>query len=151
MQARRAGQAWIYELNRAHLAAVHVVALAGLRRALVERVGDVMSGWSITPEYPALFGSAAKGGMRVDSDIDMLVVRPDATDLDNAAWRHDIDALASAVPAWTGNDAQILELTASEVAAARRKKSERVLQDIANDGITLFGPDRYLRRDGKRH
>jgi predicted nucleotidyltransferase len=150
VRATRAGQAWIFELNRAHLAAEHVVALAGLRRALVEKAGDAISGWSTTPEYAALFGSAAKGGMRVDSDIDLFVVRPDATDIDDAAWRHDLDALASAVSAWTGNDTQILEFSASEVAAARRKKSDRVLRDIADEGITLFGTDRYLHRKANK-
>lgn len=147
--AVRAGQAWLYELNREHLAAEHVVALARLRGVLVEKVGDEIARWSITPEYSALFGSAAKGGMRVDSDIDIFVVRPDATDADDATWRHDLDALASSVASWTGNDAQILEFSAGEVATARREKSERVLRDIADDGITLFGPDRYLHRNTK--
>ena len=147
--ATRAGQAWIYELNREHLAAEHIVALTRLRQSLVERVGDEISRWSIKPKYVALFGSAAKGGMRVDSDIDVLVVRPDETDADDAAWRHDLDTLAASVASWTGNDAQILEFSAGEVATARRKKSERVLRDIAEDGITLFGPDRYLHRNAK--
>lgn len=149
VRATRAGQAWIYVLNREHLAAEHVVGLARLRHALVDKMGDAISGWAIAPEYAALFGSAAKGGMGVDSDIDLLVIRPDATDTDDAAWRHDLDALASSVAAWTGNDTQILEFTASEVDAARRTKSERVLRDIADDGITLFGPDRYLHRNAK--
>ena len=149
VRATRAGQAWLYELNRDHLAAVHVVALARLRRVLVEKVGDEISRWSIRPEYAALFGSAAKAGMRVDSDIDILAVRPDATDADDAAWRHNLDTLAASVASWTGNDAQILEFSAGEVATARRKKSERVLRDIADDGITLFGPDRYLHRNAK--
>ena len=147
--ATRAGQAWIYELNREHLAAEHIVALTRLRQSLIEAVGDAISRWSVKPQYAALFGSAAKGGMRVFSDIDILVVRPDATDADDAAWRHDLDGLASSVASWTGNDAQILEFSAGEVATARRKKSERVLRDIAVDGITLFGPDRYLYRDAK--
>ena len=49
VRATRAGQAWLYELNREHLAAVHVVALTRLRRVLVEKVGDEISRWSTKP------------------------------------------------------------------------------------------------------
>lgn len=150
VRATRAGQAWLYELNREHLAAPHIVALAGLRGALVDRIGEAMASWSSPPEYAALFGSAATGGMRTDSDIDLFVVRADSVDLDDETWRLQLDALASAVAAWAGNDAQILEYSAAEVANARRSRSERVLRDVAEDGITVFGPARYLQRVGSR-
>lgn len=150
VRATRAGQAWLYELNREHLAAPHVVALAGLRGALVDRIGEAMASWSTPPDYAALFGSAATGGMRTDSDIDLLVVRVDSVDLDDETWRVQLDELASDVAAWTGNDAQILEYSAAEVVRARRIRSERVLRDIAEDGITVFGPDRYLQRAGSQ-
>jgi hypothetical protein len=150
VRATRAGQAWLYELNREHLAAPQVVALAGLRSALASRIGEVMASWSTPPKYAALFGSAATGGMRTDSDIDLLVVRPDAVDPDDEGWRSDLDELAAAVAAWTGNDAQILQYSASEVAKAQRTKSERVLRDIADEGITVFGSERYLQRTGSR-
>lgn len=150
VRASRAGQAWLYELNRQHLAAPHVVALAELRRALVDRIGEAIAAWSTPPEYAALFGSAATRGMRPDSDIDLLFVRADLLDPDDETWRRHLDELASAVAAWTGNDAQILEYSATEIAEAQRSKAERVLRDIAEKGITVFGQERYLQRAGSR-
>lgn len=150
VRATRAGQAWLYELNRQHLAAPHVVALAEFRRALVDRIGEAIAAWSTQPEYAALFGSAATGGMRPDSDIDLLIVRPDHLDPDDETWRGHLDELAAAIAAWTGNDAQILEYGATEVVKAQRRKSERVLRDVADQGITVFGPERYLQRAGSR-
>jgi hypothetical protein len=150
VRATRAGQAWLYELNRQHLAAPYVAALAELRGALVDRIGEAIATWSAPPEYAALFGSAATGGMRPGSDIDLFAVRPDHLDPDDETWRRHLDELASSVASWTGNDAQILEYSATEVANAQREKSERVLRDIAEDGITVFGPERYLQRARSR-
>lgn len=150
VRATRAGQAWLYELNRAHLAAPHVVALTGLRSALISRIREALAHWSSPPEYAALFGSAATGGMRTDSDIDLFIVRPDTTEPDDETWRTHLDEVASAVAAWTGNDAQILEYSATEVATAQRTGFERVLRDIAEHGIAVYGPERYLQRTQAR-
>lgn len=146
VRSTRAGQAWLHELNREHLAAGYVVALAGLRGALIERIAAAMTRWSRPPDYAALFGSAATGGMRIESDVDLFVVRPDAVDLDDEPWRTQLDELAASVASWTGNDAQILEYSAGEVARGVRTKGERVLRDIAAKGIPVFGSERYLQR-----
>ena len=82
VNARRAGEADLYSLNRHHLAAPHIVALAGLRHELLERVRAELAGWQEAPVFAALFGSAATGRMRLDSDIDLLVVRPKSVDID---------------------------------------------------------------------
>lgn len=151
VRSTRAGQAWLHALNREHLAARYVVALANLRTALIERIESAVAGWSRLPEFAALFGSAATGGMRTESDIDIFVVRPDAVDLDDETWRAQLVELASSVASWTGNDAQILEYSAGEVARGMRRKGERVLRDIAAKGIPVFGPERYLQRARTEH
>ncbi|MBK5221731.1 MAG: nucleotidyltransferase domain-containing protein [Acidimicrobiia bacterium] len=148
--ATRAGQAWEYELNRTHLAAGHVESLARLRGALIDGIHDALAAWTTGPEYAALFGTVAVGPMRVDSDIDIFIVRPDGVDPEDDEWRNDLDELISAVASWTGNDAQILEFSSTEVTAALGADSERVLRDIRDEGITLFGHERYLQRATRR-
>ena len=140
----RVGAADRYELNREHLAAPHIEALANLRNELLERIGAEIDAWHPTAEYTAMFGSAARGDMRVDSDIDLFVVRPNPVAPDDDRWRAQVDALTRHVTAWTGNDTRVLELPADEI---RRRTNAAIVREVAKDGITLSGPESYLRRE----
>jgi predicted nucleotidyltransferase len=140
---RRAGRAGLYQLNRDHLAAAAVIDLASLKDQLLARCRERLASWQLPARYVALFGSAAHGHMHLDSDLDILVVRPDRVDADADVWRRQLSTLASDLHAWTGNEARILELADSE-AAAGVAAGERVLLDIASGGIHLAGPLRYL-------
>lgn len=142
---RVAGRAGLYQLNREHLAASAIRALAGQRDELLGRLRDQIAAWRSRPDYAALFGSAARGSMGVDSDIDLFVVRPDETDPDDPAWRDQLDKLARDVTAWTGNDTRVLEYAASECTIGIRD-GDAVLADIARDGIDLSGSAALLRR-----
>ena len=142
--AERVGQAWVYRLNRDHLAAPHVTALADLRRTLLERIADEVDHWSPAAELVLLFGSAATGTMRADSDIDLFVARPDAVDVDHPAWNRQVHLLQDHVTTWTGNDARVLELSLTETLDEFASGS-RVLADIAEHGIGLGGRARSLR------
>ena len=124
VEHRRAGNAVLYQLNRAHLAAPAVITLASLRDELVSRLRAEIDAWQVRCEYAALFGSAARGEMRPDSDIDLFVVRPKRIVADDERWREQLIALSHDVAEWTGNDVRILEYSTDEVgreaAAARR-------------------------------
>ncbi len=143
VNARRAGKADLYSLNRRHLAAPYIVALAGLRHELLERIRGELAGWQEAPIFAALFGSAATGRMRPDSDIDLLVVRPKSVDIEGAEWRRQLESLSTAVTAWTGNDTRLLELDEDEVRRGL-EGGERVLADIRDDGVVLYGRAAYL-------
>jgi hypothetical protein len=97
----------LYAANRAHLAWPAIEALAGIRGELLGRVRDVVAGWSIQPLHVSLFGSAARRDGDASSDIDLLVVRPDAVP-DDEAWDDQVDGLRADVRDWTGNRCQIL-------------------------------------------
>jgi predicted nucleotidyltransferase len=145
VEARRPSRTIYYRLNRAHLGAEAVVALAGLRSRLIGRLRERIAAWDPRPELAALFGSAATGTMRPDSDIDVFVVRPPGVDADHEGWRNQLELLTDDVAAWTGNDVRVLEYGADEVVAARRD-GDVVLDDIATVGIALHGQLTYLRR-----
>lgn len=141
--SRRAGPADLYRLNRAHLAAPYVEALANLRAELLGRLRSEIADWEVRPAFAALFGSAARGGMRLDSDIDILVVRTTDIDPDRVTWRTQLDDLASHVTAWTGNDGRVLELEDREVADGLAA-GDALLTAIRDEGVPLYGSPTYL-------
>ena len=147
--ARRAGKADLYSLNRHHLAAPYIVALAGLRHELLARIRAELAGWQEAPIFAALFGSAATGRMRPDSDIDLLIVRPKSVDIEGAQWRRQLEGLSTEVTAWTGNDTRLLELDEDEVQRGL-EGGERVLADVRDEGVVLYGEAAYLRAGPRR-
>lgn len=142
---KRVGAASLYALNRQHLAAPYIEALAQLRSELFQRITQEVESWTTLPEYVALFGSAARGDMRPDSDIDLVIVRPDPIDPDDEQWQQQLEQLTHHVTEWTGNDTRPLEFAASEVSVGLAA-GQRILNEIRANGIVLFGPRSYLRK-----
>lgn len=140
LSAERIGPAFAYRLNRTHLAAEPILALAGLRTTFLTRLERLLSAWAQPPAYAAVFGSAGRGTMRPDSDIDLLLVRPDSRD---DVWDTQLEDLVTAVSSWTGNDLRPLVYTLIELDAAR---GEPVLLDILEGGITVAGDRSWLKR-----
>lgn len=143
--AETVGASTVYRLNRAHLAAPHIEAIAQLRGELLTRLRARLDGWEIRPAYAALFGSAARGDMQAGSDIDLFVVRPAGVDPDDADWLDQVHTLVRDVAIWTGNDVRPVELAEDEALTAARDK-RGVVADVAADGIHLAGPSGFLRR-----
>lgn len=137
-----AGSAYLYRLSLAHLAAEPIRALAQMRQTLLTRLEHRLGSWVPAPVYGAVFGSAARGTMRTESDIDLLLVRPDECDRDR--WDDLVALLAADVTAWTGNDTRVLEFSESEVLSAAREQS--VLSDVVDHGLTVYGTEAWLRR-----
>jgi hypothetical protein len=138
------GPSYTYRLNRDHLAAPHIVALAGLYREFLDRLRSRLAQWDPPPVYAALFGSAVRGDMRLDSDIDLFVVRPDDVDMEDDQWWSQLSSLTSDMTRWTGNDARPLECT-HEIVRRGMRRGEPVFQAILNEGVHLTGPSDYLR------
>jgi predicted nucleotidyltransferase len=130
-----------YQLNGEHLAASAVRELAQLRSVLLRRLTTEVERWSATPVYGALFGSAARGQMTEESDIDLLLIRSD--DVDPDGWETQVQQLAADVRRWTGNPAEVLQFTQSQV---REHQIDAVLHAVAQDGLTFIGPPTWLRR-----
>ena len=152
VHSEQVGRAFIYRLNRDHVAAPHVVALAEAGQTLVQRMRELLASWATPPDYAALFGSAATGKMATSSDLDVLIVRPTTVAADGEAdWHDQVDDFARACTRWTGNDTRVLELSAAEV--RNGAATDRVLRAMARDGILLRGPtsnlSRYLRTTRK--
>ena len=142
------GRAYTYRLNRDHVTAPHVIGLAEAGQEVVRRMRRHIESWLMPCEYAALFGSAATGMMTESSDLDVLIVRPDAIDIEvDVQWHEQLDTFAAASTSWTGNDTQILEMSASEV--EHGAQTERVLLEIARDGVALSGAPAYISHKGR--
>jgi hypothetical protein len=144
VQVAVAGPSKLYTLNRDHLAAQHIVALARLREEFLDLLRQRLADWEIRPAYAALFGSAAGRDMRTDSDIDVFVVRPDSVASGDGDWAGQLQDLARDGSRWTGNDLRIFEMSEAEVKLGAGGH-DRVLSDIRDRGIRLVGPANYLR------
>jgi DNA-binding transcriptional ArsR family regulator len=139
-----AGAAQMYRLNRDHLAAPAVIALAGLREELLTRLRRELAGWKPPACYGALFGSTARGQERPDSDLDLFLLRPDGIGGDHPGWDAQVTALARTVTGWTGNDTRILQVGLDEIGDVAEPNG--VLDDVLRDGIQLTGSETVLRR-----
>lgn len=120
------GRAGIHRINDRHEAVAPLRLLASPLDMLTRVVTETASG----VEAVILFGSAARGEARADSDIDLAVVASEE-------WDGRV-ALADSVRARLGNDCDVLHLTPehfSEDAATR----EPVVAEILRDGVALLG------------
>lgn len=141
VHSERLGNAYGYHLNRHHLAADPIIALANLQSTLLSRLEDRLEHWTVPPKYAAVFGSVARGTMTAESDLDLLLVLPD--DAPRSIWDDQVEALAAVVTKWTGNDTRPLEYTVGELAAAH---DEPVLHDVLREGLTVAGSRAWLNR-----
>ncbi|MGA2454044.1 MAG: nucleotidyltransferase domain-containing protein [Solirubrobacteraceae bacterium] len=133
-------RAFLYALNRDHLAAPAVDILAGMREELLSRVRREFGEWQIAPVHVSLFGSAARGDGDTRSDIDLLVIRASDVDEDEPAWRAQIDGLSDQIQRWTGNYAGIVERTESQIARLSADELP-ILAELRSDAIVLSGSD----------
>ncbi|UUE28733.1 nucleotidyltransferase domain-containing protein (plasmid) [Rhodococcus qingshengii] len=133
------GRTNTYRLNTEHLAAEPIMALAQLNSTFLKRLEKHLNGWLTTLRYAAVFGSAATGRMKLESDIDLFLVRAADTGHDGKeAWEERVTELARLVTAWTGNDGRIVEYTEDEFRAAAAA-GEPLLRDVAKQGLTIAG------------
>lgn len=136
---QEAGRAWLYKLNREHLAAPAVETLATMRTRLLEQLRTAIQAWEIKPVHASLFGSAARGDGGTGSDIDLFLVRPEAVGEDDSSWVMQRDRLATRVRRWTGNHAGIAEVGKDELDHLR-KQAAPIVAELERDGIALHGP-----------
>src|SRR6266540_677087 len=94
LHAEEAGNAYLYTLNRDHLAAPALEQLADIRSELERRLRAEIAAWEIAPTHVSIFGSAARGDGDTRSDIDVFVVRPERVAEDDPRWRTQLDRLS---------------------------------------------------------
>lgn len=138
VRADEHGSAILYTANRTHLAWQALEALVGLRGHFLERLREAISTWTIAPLNSSLFGSAARRDGGAESDIDLLIVRPDTVSEGDEAWQAQIDALRDRVVAWTGNRCQTLDVDRVRLRAHVAAR-DPLVENWLRDEILLAG------------
>jgi predicted nucleotidyltransferase len=137
---QEAGRAFLFTLNRSHLAAGAVDILAGLRTELLKRMRDSIDAWEIAPPHVSLFGSAARSEGDTESDIDLFIVRPRGISEDDPRWRTQLEDLAMQIQSWTGNHAGVAEASEDEIERLLRDEPP-ILDELRADAIVLSGAE----------
>lgn len=133
----------LYRLNREHVATAHIEALTRVRDEIVEKIRQEVAGWRVAPTHAGLFGSFARGTADSDSDIDVLIVRPEAmVESEEETWLKQLDGLDRGIRMWTGNAAQIIDTTPATLGQMARDGDPLVDSWRAED-VPLYG-DRLL-------
>jgi hypothetical protein len=161
VKATEMGRNRVHELNRDHLAAPVAEVLAGMRPAMFDRIRGELGKWRPKPHYACVFGSAARGDGDASSDIDVLLIHgPFPGDpkpprqqrlrdslarkwsepmpvsaVEARRWPAQVDRLRARIHAWTGNAAQIVDLSWTEWLI--HKDDEGVFEEIRRDAIDV--------------
>jgi predicted nucleotidyltransferase len=133
------GDRAVYSLNRDHVLYPAVATLLGAGDELLRRLRVQFKSWDPAPITAALYGSAARRDGGPDSDIDLLIVRPElATVAERRAWDAQIDALRNEVERSTGNRCQITDRPLSAVRRLVAAK-EPIVDSWRAEAVPLAG------------
>lgn len=130
-------RAYLFTLNRDHIAAEAVELLMSLRGKLFGLIEKEIGGWEIAPLHASVFGSTARGDGGLDSDIDVLVVYPPGVSEDER-WRVQVDALRDQIEVWTGNEANLVEKSEEQLAGLVRQQRP-IVAELRSDAIVVAG------------
>lgn len=133
------GTAVYYTANRDHLAWPAIEAIVRLRTELIARLEQLIAAWAIQPLHASVFGSTARGDGDSASDIDLLLVRPDALrEADEAAWDEQVSELRRAVVRWTGNGCQAFQVDRARL-GEHVAANDPLVDAWLRDGVALAG------------
>lgn len=133
----QAGRSRMCRFNGEHLAANAIIDLVTLRQRIFRELENEILAWGIQPLHASLFGSAARGSGDTASDLDVLIVRPEA--VAENIW--DEQKFASGIRLMTkiGNHVSWFDISVAELKTAS-DAAEPILSRWKDEGIRLSGP-----------
>lgn len=105
---------------------------------MLDELGQLARGLPVPPVSIVVFGSFARREATVDSDIDVVVVRPSGVDEDDEQWADSIEQWRTDVRRLTGNPVEVLEVSSDE-AASRVAGRSQLWNEIRADGRVVHG------------
>ena len=108
-----------------------------MRGKLFERIEEAICDWDIAPVHASVFGSTARGDGDLDSDVDLLIVHPPGASGDER-WQAQVDELRDQIEAWTGNRANIVDRSETQLAELVRQQRP-IVAELRSDAIVIAG------------
>lgn len=138
VERRDIGTTALVRLSRDNEASKLIVALAQLTDTVLARLRDAAA--TITPRPCSLivFGSFVKGQARLDSDVDILAVRPSAVSEGDPAWTETLGKWSDLAARIVGNPVNLVVVSELEIPQLVRRDAS-VWGSVIRDGITLLG------------
>jgi predicted nucleotidyltransferase len=137
--ADRRGNATYYAANRDHLAWPAVEALVALGLALRTAIVQEVERLSIAPLHVSLFGSAARRDGDADSDIDLLIIKPDSA-ADTDQWNDELDRLRASILHVSGNRCQVFDMSLRRL-RQHIDAGDPLVAAWLRDGVLLAGSE----------
>lgn len=126
----------LYRVNRAHLLWSTVETAINALTEFRQRIRDLANESAPTGTVVVLYGSVERGDATADSDVDLLVVYPDEIP---ASLREDfVDELGRRVELWTGNPAQVIQITVGGLVESAGR-GDALVDLWLNDSEVLIG------------
>jgi hypothetical protein len=128
----------LFRLVPEHVAAQALLALARSNDTVLDEMGRLAAALPQPPASVIVFGSFARREAEVESDIDVVVVRPTQVEEDDDAWSDSLEAWRRDVRRLTGNPVEIFEVSTDE-AATKLAGRAQLWADIRRDGRVVHG------------
>lgn len=139
------GSSHLFSINKDHLCYESLRTLAKPLPGLSKLVRKIVSRFQAAPVAVVIFGSVAKGSSQLGSDLDLLVVRHDATEPSDNLWEAQTLELVVALERGTGYPVQLVEYSAAEYQALVNRGA-RLVAEIEETGILVTGELNFSRR-----
>lgn len=138
VQRRDVPPAALFRVVPEHVAVRAVMELSRARDVILGEVGQLAAKLSPPPVSVIVFGSLARGDASVQSDIDLVVVRPAAVGEESDDWRRAVETWRLEVRRRSGNAAEIVEVDEEEIGQLLRSRRP-MWKDVMRDGVVVYG------------
>ena len=128
----------LFRLVAEHVATRALLELADARNAVLTEMGRAASRIRPAPVSVIAFGPFARGDSELDSDIDVMIVRPTGIDADNDRWTQTLERWQTSVSRVAGSTVRILEVDAVAI-ASKISGGAQLWLDVRRDGQLVFG------------
>jgi predicted nucleotidyltransferase len=138
VERRDVAPSMLFRLVSENVASQAVLALARAGDLVLAELGRTAGELRPAPVSVIVFGSFARGEAIAESDLDVLLVRPDSAAADDEEWASSVERWRQQAARLTGNRVEVIEV--GEAEAARLLDSARPLwEDVRRDGVVVTG------------
>jgi len=138
VERREVPPSLLFRLNRENAAAQVVVSLASLHDTVLARIGEAAAQMPLPPVCVIVFGSFARRSADRDSDIDVVMVRPDEVDSDDEIWAAGVAQWRRDAKLISGNTVEVIEIGLAS-AIENLTSGGPLWTEIARDGLVVHG------------